>query len=419
MGSFVQDLRNASDALKEGARGTSGARQRARSVLVAVEVAVAMLLLIGAGLTLRSFARLSAVDLGFNAADLITSNVILPEARYTDEKKIVAFYRELKEKVRALPGVTSVAMGLSMPYSQANISLRWSEIGAPPPEPGHEPVAAFRSVNADYARAFEIPVRRGRFFTEAEDRPDGAAVVVVNESFVRRYFGGADILGKRLDIGYKKDAPPAEVIGVIGDARIFARDREPEPEMLVPFSRAPMMAFIEVTARTTATAGFGAALQHAVESIDADQPLDTLKPMVQLVGASIDKQRLSTLLLGIFGAVALALALVGVYGVMSYTVTQRVREIGVRMALGARPRDVTRMVIRQGLLLAAAGVAAGIVAALALGGTMASLLYGVSATDPATFAAMALVLLAVTTLATWIPARRAARVDPMVALRSE
>jgi putative ABC transport system permease protein len=407
-----------SDALKEGARTTGGTRHVARSILVASQVSVAMLLLIGAGLTLRSFARLTAVDTGFNAKGLMVSGVSLPDERYSDEPRRVAFYQALKDKVQAMPGVRAVAMGLSLPYANANISVRWQEVGTPPPEPGHELVVSFRTVNADYARALEIPIRRGRFFTDAEDRADGAPVAVVNEAFQREFFGAKEVIGKRIEIGLGEKDVAREIVGVVGDTRFAGLDQGPRPEIFTPYSQTPL-SYIQIGARIDALSGFGPALRRAVESIDGDQPIEELKPMVQLVGESVDKQRLSTLLLGIFGAVGLALALIGVYGVMSYTVTQRVREIGVRIALGARPGDVTRMVVRQGLLLAVAGVVVGALAAAALGDVVSSMLFGVSSTDPLTYGVMAALLVAVTTVATWIPARRAARVDPIVALRCE
>jgi len=409
---------NAGDALKEGARTTGGTRQRARSVLVVAEVAVAMLLLIGAGLTLRSFATLTSVDPGFNPKGLMLSTVVLPEERYSDEPKLIAFYQALKDKLQAMPGVRAVAMGMSLPYAHANITLGWHEVGAPPSEPGHKLAVSFHTVNADYARALEIPVRRGRFFTDAEDRPDGAAVAVVNEAFARKFFGGQEVIGKHVEIGMGPKQVAREIVGVVGDTRFAGLDQEPRPELFAPYAQTPLK-FIQVGARLDATGGYGAALQRAVESIDGDQPAGELKPMVQAVGETMDRQLLSTLLIGIFGALALLLALIGVYGVMSYTVTQRVREIGVRMALGARPGDVTRMVVRQGVLLSLAGAVVGTLAAAALGDLLSSLLFGVSATDPLTYGAMAALLIAVTTVATSIPARRAARVDPMVALRRD
>jgi putative ABC transport system permease protein len=409
---------NPHDALKEGARGAGGGRQRARSVLVSAEVAVAMLLLVGAGLTLRSFGRLSAVDPGFNPRGVLTTNVSLPDARYSDDAKIAAFYQALKDRLAAIPGVTAVALGFPLPFSGANVSLRWHEDGAPPPAPGADVGAEFAGVNADFARAFQIPVVRGRFFTDEDDRRATPRVAVVNEAFAKKFFPGQDVVGRRIIVGWKKDESPREVVGILADTRIFSLDRDPLPQIYVPFfqGNAP---YILIAARTVAPAGFGGALRAVVDSIDADEPIDTVQPMSELIGQSMAKQKLSTLLLGIFGALAVALALIGVYGVMSYTVTQRIREIGVRMALGARPGDVMRMVVRQGVLLAVIGVAAGTVGALALASLMSSLLFGVSSTDPVTYAAMAGLLLVVTALATWIPARRAARVDPMIALRSD
>jgi putative ABC transport system permease protein len=406
-----------SDALQEGGRGSaSGTHARARNVLVAAEIAVALLLLVGAGVTLRSFLNLSHTDPGFNPRDLITSEVALPDARYAENAKVAAFYRALKERVASLPGVQAAALGIGLPFSAANISLRFTVVGQPAPAPGHDNVATFRAVNADYFKTLEIPVLHGRTFTDVEDRLKGPPVLVISQTFARRYFPNGDAVGQHLAVGFQELKEPLEVIGIVGDTRGEGLDQEPQPEMYAPFA-ATTFPYIQIAARTTASVGFASALKAQVAAIDAEQPLGEVKTMTASIGDSMAKERLSALLLGIFGAVALALALIGVYGVMSYTVTQRRHEIGIRMALGARPGDVTRMVVRRGLTLAAIGGAVGIVGALALGRLMSGMLFGVSAADPITFVVTFALLVGVAALASWLPARRAAKVDPMVALR--
>jgi putative ABC transport system permease protein len=408
-----------SDALKDGARATSGARQRVRGALVAVEIAVALLLLVGAGVTLRSFRNLTHVDPGFNPRDLITSELALPETRYGAPEKIARFYTALQERLAAIPGVQAVAIGIPLPYTNANIGTRFQVVGRPAPQAGHENVTGVHAVNAGFFAALEIPLVRGRAFTAADDVWDGPRVAVVNQTFARQYFDGVDPIGQRVALSFQTlvEDKPLEIVGVIADTRPNGLSRAPAPELYAPYPLVPLP-YVQIAARTTAGAGFEAALRRAVAEIDAAQPIGDVGTMKGSMDATLAKERLSTWLLGLFGAVALALAIVGVYGVMSYMVTQRTGEIGIRLALGARPADVTRMVVRQGLGLAAAGIVVGVAGALALGRLIAGMLFGVSAADPTTVVAAAVVLLGVAVVASWLPARRAARVDPMIALRA-
>ncbi len=307
---------------------------------------------------------------------------------------------------------------ISVPFSGNNFGLTVDIVGAPPMPPGQERVAAFNIASAGSFRTLRIPLRAGRLYTDAEDRIDGPLYAVVSESFVRRFFPDGDAIGKKITMGWRGNRNPREIIGIVGDIHDRALEREPGPVMYFPMAQAPS-SFFSIVVRTTASAGIADALRTAVAAVDPDQPLAEVRPLLQVMRLTGAQRRLNTLLLGIFASVALVLALVGVYGVMSYNVTQRVREIGVRMALGARPADVTRMVVGHGVAVALVGVAAGVALTLPLARLMAGMLYGVGATDPPTYAVIAAALVLVAALASWLPARRAARVDPMVALRAE
>jgi putative ABC transport system permease protein len=409
---------NPNEALKDaGARTTGGgARQRARNVLVAGEIAVAMLLLVGAGLMLKSFARLTEVRPGFRAERVTMGMIHLPDTRYMENEKVVAFYKDLLPRLGALPGVESATMGIPMPFSHMNMNTTFTIDALPPPKPGERPISGMRAVSPSYFATLQIPLRAGRLLTEADDDMKAAHVALVNETFAKKYFPGEDPVGKHISPGWG-DGKSREIVGVVGDVKYGSLEGDALPQMYVPFAQAPM-GIVEFAVRTPATTGLAAMLTDAVRAADKDIPLGELKTMTQAVDDSLAGRRLSTLLLGIFGAVALLLALIGVYGVMSYTVTQRTQEIGIRVALGARPGDVVRMVVGRGMLLAGIGIVAGLVGALLLSRFLASLLFGVQPTDPATYAMIAGTLAVVALVASWLPARRAARVDPMIALRS-
>jgi putative ABC transport system permease protein len=410
------------EALRDGGRGSAGPRhQRARSALVVAEIAFAAVLLVGAALTAESFRRLANEDPGFPAGGLVTANVFLPDTRYHGSAASIAFYRKLEQNLAALPGVTGAAIAFPLPFSNMNISLDYVVDGEAEPPPGQGPSAAIHPVSVGYFATLGVPVKGGRTFVAADDRADAPAVAVIDETLARRHFHGADAVGRRLRFTWSGREETYEIIGVAGDVRGDGGqglDAPAPPEIYIPFGRTsfPFMTF---AIRTRADGNWPRLLAGAVQSIDAAMPVNAVTTMDESVRGSMARQRLSAVLLGIFGGLAVVLALIGVYGVMSYAVAQRRQEIGIRMALGARAPEVTRMIVGHTLRLAAVGAGVGLAAALALGQVLARLLYGVTPTEPAIFAATGPFLVAVCVLAAYLPARRAARTDPMVALRSD
>ena len=403
------------DALRDagGRASVGGARQRARSVLVAGEIAVAAVLLVGAGLMIKSFARLSRVEPGFVVDDLVTSSVFLPDARYPKERSL-AFYRALVAKLDALPSARRAAIGFPLPFSNMRLGMGYHLDGTPPDPPGQEPSASLHLVSPRYLDTLGIPLRQGRGILDLDDRADAAPVTVVSEALARKL--GGDVVGKHLTVDFGGEAS-YEIVGVAGDVRGGGLDAQPVPEMYIAFGRTTFP-FITFAVRTPVVADWATVLADAVQSIDRQLPIGVTGTMAEAVHDSLARQRLSTMLLGIFGALALVLALMGIYGVTSYIVTQRGHEIGIRMALGARAGTVTRMIVGHALSLAAIGVALGLAAALALARVLDKLLYGVAAWDVSIFALIGVSLVAISGLAAYLPARRAARVDPMATLRT-
>jgi len=415
---------NLNETLKEGGRDSAAGRRggRVRSLLVVAEVAVSLVLLIGAGLLINSFLRLRGVDPGFRTDNLLTMKVVLPKTKYPDHARRSAFYTELLGRVAALPGVNSAAVTTNLPLTFKGNSMGVSIEGRPDPGPGQRPSVVTRVVSPDYFRTMGIGLLQGRQFGR-DDRADTTSVAVVSETLARRFWPGEDPLGKRLTPGPATSTNPDDwitVVGVARDVRQFELDADPKPQMYLSYEQA---GFFEPGDLVVSTAvdplGLAGAVRQAVWQVDRDQPVSDVRTMSDILSASLARQRFSTLLLALFAAVALALAAVGVYGVMSYTVARRTHEIGIRMALGARQRDVLRLAVGQALRLVAAGVAVGLAGALLLTRVMASQLYGVSATDPVTLVTITLVLVCVALLASYVPARRAARVDPLIALRYE
>jgi putative ABC transport system permease protein len=405
-------------SLKEGGRSSQEGfgRHRMRSLLIVLEVALALVLLVGAGLMLRSFQRIQQVDPGFNPNNVLALEISLPRSKYPRKEQIRNFYNQVTERVSTLPGVESVAATWMLPLSGQDAG-RGFDIEGYSPAPNERVNAAFSAVTPRYFRTMEIPVRAGREFTE-QDGPTGQSVVIVNETLAQRYFPGGDALGKRIKLR-GDDNPWLTIVGVASDVKHTELTAQPRMQMYLSSLQTPFP-FMNVVVRTTVDpASLTAAVRQEVWAIDPAQPVASAETMQQLISNSVARARFNTLLLGVFSVVALLLAAIGLYGVMAYSVTQRTHEIGIRMALGAQGRDVLRLVLRQGMTLAFLGVLTGLAAAFALTRVMASLLYGVTATDPLTFAAVALVLSLVALLATIIPARRATKVDPMVALRYE
>jgi putative ABC transport system permease protein len=412
---------NLNETLKEGGRGsTEGLRRnRVRSLLVVAEVALSLVLLIAAGLLIQSFLRLLNVSPGFEPNGLLTADVAASRTKYLENWQRALVFQQTLERIGSLPGVESVGVINPLPLGGNIETYSFVIEGRPATGPNEEPVANYRVINPDYFHAMRIPLRRGRVFTE-RDKADTPPVVVVNETFARLFFAGEDPVGQRITVNDIHDAPPREIIGVVTDVRHAGLDVEAGPEFYFSYLQFPVTR-MTVVARTASAdpASLAPALRGAIRQVDKDQPIFNVRTMNDLLAESVARRRFNMLLLGAFALVALMLASIGIYGVMSYSVTQRTHEIGIRMALGAQASDVLKMVVRQGLLLTMLGVVAGLVAAFILTRVMAGLLYGVSATDPWTFAGVSLLLSLVALLACYIPARRATKVDPMVALRYE
>ncbi len=415
---------NLNETLKEGGRDSAaGSRgNRIRGLLVVAEVAVSLLLLIGAGLLINSFLRLRSVDPGFRTDNLLTMEVVLPGTKYSDPARRAAFYTDLLRRVEALPGVKSAAVTTNLPlYPQGN-SISFSIEGRPDPATGRKPTVVTRVISPQYFSTMGIQFLQGRQLSE-QDKADSPAVAVISETFARRFWPNEDPLGKRITPGRADSTDPDDwitIVGVAKDVRQFELDAEPKPQMYLSYEQAGFFEPNDLVVSTSVEPlSLAPAVRKAVWEVDKDQPVSNVKTMEDILSGSIARQRFSMLLLGIFAGLALVLAAVGIYGVVSYSVAQRTREIGLRMALGAQAADVVKMVVGQGLKLVLIGVAFGLAAAFVLTRVMSSLLFGVSATDPLTFIIISLVLVGVALVASFIPARSATKVDPMIALRAE
>jgi predicted permease len=411
------------ETLKEGGRSATGGagRRRVRSLLVVTEIALSLVLLIGAGLLLRSFFRLRAVNPGFNPQNVLTMQLDLNGPNYKGGAPLTAFHDQLLDRVKTLPGVEAVATGSAVPVAPDAGFWRLSfAIEGQAPDPANRPVAFYNGVSPDYFRTMQIPVLRGRVFDE-HDVKKSQGVVIVNETLARKYFPGADPIGQRITLSDEnpKEEDWAAVVGVVKDTKPRELSGEPVAEMYMPYAQQPepnMALMIRTAGRPDAVA---AAVRREVLALDRDQPVYSVRPLPAVMSEAVATPRFRTSLLGVFAALALVLAVVGIYGVMSYAVTQRTHEFGIRMALGAQASDVLKLVVGYGMALALAGVLTGLVASFAVTRVMSGLLYGVTPTDPLTFACISLLLVAVALLACLVPARRAAKVDPMVALRYE
>jgi putative ABC transport system permease protein len=398
------------------------AGSRLRETIVLAEVALALILLVGAGLLIRSFLSLIKVDPGFTPQNVLTMNISLPDSRYRDADSMIAFEQQAIGRLQTLPGVKSAAGVFGLPLGNGAVAGDFTVEGQTAPFPGSRPfIAAKKVVAGDYFRALGIPLVKGRYFDE-HDSQQSHHVVIVSQSLAHYYWPRGDAIGRRLKPGFPGDAW-CTVVGVIGDTKQYSLDETPAPSMYLPYEQAPaqfLMQDITLVVRTALQPlSLLQAARHAAESVDPDLPVFDVATMEQLVYRSASAPRFNTILLGIFASLALTLAAIGIYGVISYSVTQRTHEIGVRMALGARARDVVRQIIGQGMRRTLAGIVLGLAGALVLTRFLSSLLYGVRPADPITFLAGSLLLLAVATLACYVPARRAATVDPMIALRHE
>ena len=391
-----------------------------RSFLASAEISLAVVLLVGGGLLIRSFARVTSVDPGFDPQNVIEAEVSLPQFEYSTPQQWTDFSNQLLERLRSQPGMRDSAIAAPLPMDrQGEASFTFTIVGNPPLQPGKPNTADYATVSPEYFHVMRIPLLRGRFFSE-QDSPSNPKVAIISSALARRYFPNQDPLGREMKFGFPPNVNVSrEIVGIVGDVRDVSLSQKPGPMMYVPFAQAPLWGG-EVVARSSMDASSVAAgIRQAVHSIDKNLPVTDVNSFPQVLNTSVAQERFRTLLMASFSIIALLLAAVGIFGVISFSASQRTREIGIRMALGAERRDVLAMVVGQGLRLALIGVAVGIVGAFALTRFLSTLLYGITPTDPVTFTAVSLILVAVALLACYIPARRAAKVDPMVALRYE
>ncbi len=413
---------NLNDSLKEGGKADAAqatGSKRLRSVLVVSEIALAVVLLASAGLLIRSFIRLQQVDRGFNTDNELTMVVRLPQARYPEDAQVVLFFNQANERLRNLPGVRSAGMVNFLPlYGGLGSSTAFKIIGRPEPPPGQEPSTDVRVVDAGYFQTLNIPLLRGRNFSDLELK-EAKRVILINEALARRHFPNQDPIGQRLDVAMFEKPVITEIIGIVGDVRYDSLIDEappavyfPQPELAYPF--------MTLVLRTDGDpAAIAPAVQREIRAIDPNQPVADVRTMNQVMSEAVSRSRFNTLLLALFAGLATLLSAVGIFGVMNYSVALRTRELGLRLAIGAQPRQVLLLVLKQGLALTVAGVALGLMAAFALTRLLSGLLFGVEAFDPTTFAAISVLLVFVSLLACYLPARRAMRIDPMMALRYE
>ncbi|MGH9794084.1 MAG: ABC transporter permease [Candidatus Acidiferrales bacterium] len=405
--------------LKESGRGVAGGRSRFHNALVVTEIALVMVVVAGSGLMISSVQRLLAENPGFDPRNILTLDIALPQADFYGMPERTSFCTDVERTVGAVPGVATVSAISHLPHTNRNAGRGFVIEGQTLADENNTPGAAYRLVCPNYFRVMGIPLIAGRDFTHA-DTIGAAEVVIVNEALVRRYFPNEDPLGKRFKLGGPRSTNPwFTIVGVVGDVKHFGLDDRARREMFRPYSQAVWPSMTIIAKTPSAPAAFAPAIRKAASGIDRELPISRVQTMQAWVDATAGPRRFPMQLLSAFGVVGLLLAAMGIYGVMSYGVLQRTHEIGVRMALGAQPPDVARMILREGALLALAGIAIGLLGALWLARLLENLLYGVTASDPVTLATVSLLLAMVALFACWLPARRAMRVDPMIALRHE
>ena len=404
---------NLNDALKESGRGSTRGHGL-RGSLVVAEIALTLVLLVGSGLLLRTLIRMQSVDLGFNHENLLTMRVSLLDSKYKERGQTANFYQQLLARIEKLPGVQSAGLTSSPPMIKLNNMSVGFEIEGQPVDPAHKPSVRYGVVSPNYFRTMGIPLIKGRAFNE-RDTSDNAPVALINEHFARRYFPNEDPIGKKITLG----GPKREIVGVVGNVKHESPTDDEAEKVYSPHAQ-HIFSTVMLAIRTAGDPNkIVTAASKAVWEGDPDAAVSNVATMDRVLANAISRPRFNALLLSIFSLVALILASVGIYGVMSYTVTQGTREIGIRLALGAQPRDVLRLVVGQGLVLTVIGLGVGVAAAFGLTRLMEKLLYGVTPTDPLTFAGVSVLLLVVALTACYLPARRATKVDPMVALRYE
>jgi putative ABC transport system permease protein len=406
--------------LKEGGKTTSaGARNRLRGLLATSEVALALVLLVGAGLMMKSLYRLLAVDSGFRSGHVLKLEMDLRTAQYDKDPAVIAFWQRALDRVRALPGVESAAFGTAIPLTGNHDRTDITVEGMPLPKPGSFPHPDVHIVTPDYEKTLGIRLLRGRGFTPA-DRENAPRAAMVNATVAQRLFPGADPIGKRFTFGNEPGrATWVTIVGVLADTKMYGLANPARLEVYVPFRQAASNGMVLLVKSGQEPTALVSAIRGIVASIDREQPIFRIATMQEVVNASVSTRRITLILLGLFSALALVLAGIGIYGVISYSAAQRSREIGIRMALGAQRGDVIRLVLAQGGKISAAGILIGSAASLGLTRLMAKLLYSVSVVDPATLAVVAFLLALIATVASYIPARRTLRVDPLIALRHE
>jgi putative ABC transport system permease protein len=410
-------------ALKSGTRGAGGVegKHRVRNALVMTEVALALILLICASLLIQSFARLGRVDTGMRTDRLFTARIGLPEADYPRPEKIIAFFDQLMPRLRAIPGVESVTTVSPLPLSGSNNVSSFDIEEHPMPE-GQQPASPMRIVGSDYFKTMGVPVREGRGFEET-DQLKSLPVVVVNEQFAQKFFPGQNVLGKRINPGWAigdEKSQMRTIVGVVGNVKHRTLDMEFTPEVYLSTSQIPM-SDVSIVARTNVSnpAGITSAVRSELAAVDRNIPLVRVRVFEEYLSRALARPRFNAMLLSIFAGTALLLTAIGIYGVMAYSVSQRTSEIGIRIALGAGKSSIFRLVVGQAMGIVAISLVVGLIGAFAATRLLASLLYGVGASDPVTFVAIVLLVSVVAFLAAWLPARRATRVDPIIALRAE
>jgi len=412
------------EVLKAGSKtATSGGALRWwRDSLVVAEVALGLVLLVGAGLMMRSFGSLVNVPPGFDPKNVLTGSVSMTRAAYENHEERLRYVNETLDRLKALPGVESAAFAAPMPFSGGNVGSDFRIEGRPKPEPGQEPTANNRSVTAQYFQAIKIPLRKGRYFTEQDQRGD-VGIAIVNETLANRYFTTEDPIGKYItNIGANQnngDPKRWEIVGVIGDVHHSSLIKAATPEIYLPFQQNSWGWGNFFVRTTNDSAPLTRSFSEAIRSGDKTVPVSKVQPLTQAISDTVAQTRFYTLLFALFGLTGLLLTLTGIYGVISYTVAQQTQEVGIRIALGAQARDVFKLVIGQGMVLTLIGIGLGLIGALGVTRLMQTLLFNVSATDPITFTGVAAVLVLVAFVACYVPARRAAKVDPMIALRYE
>ena len=408
------------EVLRESGRGSTGSAKRrwTRDALVVVEVSLAVILLIGSGLLLKSFYVLTHSSPGFDPQNILVGSVELPKAQYVKPEQWNAFFRQAVERLKSVPGVEDAAAALPTPFTGSNLGYGFEIVGAPPLRNQSQNAAA-HAITPDYFRVMRMPLIRGREFTDAGTAPNAAKVVIVNQELVRLYFPNTDPLVHSLTIHSQRPDYQARIIGVVGNVKDNSMSDPPTPMLYFPYTQEQWWIMVFVLRTKGNPSSLASALQTQIHDIDSSLPVQQLRPMTSFISDSEGDARFRSLLLGLFGILALVLASVGIYSVLAYVVAQRTHEIGIRMALGAQPRDVLRLVVGQGMSAVLIGTAIGIAAALGLSQLLAQFLYGVHDRDPVTFISVTILLSLVAFAACYIPARRATKVDPLVALRYE